>query len=236
MTAGTLHRTDASAPRIVEGMPLAAEGAVSAALGGYSRDYLVSGLRAINPAQRLRLRFSGRGVEIAAGRARVGLRGVAYGRGAALGAAGPARMSVHNNSVKYRFRRFTEWFENGPQGLEQGFDVAAPPSVGRESLTFALTLTGGTSARLRRGALLLTGEGSSLRYGGLIATDADGHLLHSWLQLVGDRLLIRVDDRGARYPLRIDPFVQRSELSATRGASGEEFGESVAVSGRTLVV
>jgi hypothetical protein len=60
--------------------------------------------------------------------------------------------------------------------------------------------------------------------------------LHSWLALAGDRLLLRVDDRRARYPLRIDPFVQQSELSDKPGASGEEFGEAVAVSGRTLVV
>jgi hypothetical protein len=42
--------------------------------------------------------------------------------------------------------------------------------------------------------------------------------------------------RGAGYPLRIDPFVQQGELSDEPGASGEEFGEAIAVSGRTLVV
>jgi hypothetical protein len=149
---------------------------------------------------------------------------------------GPASVSVHGNRVNYAYGPFAEWFANGPQGLEQGFDVSAPPRGERGSLTFALTLSGGIHMRLRRGALLLNGDGASLRYGGLIATDAHGHVLRSWLQLAGDRLLIRVDDRGASYPLRVDPFVQQSELSDKAGSPGEEFGEAVAVSGRTLVV
>jgi FG-GAP repeat protein len=41
--------------------------------------------------------------------------------------------------------------------------------------------------------------------------------------------------RGAAYPLRSDPFVQQGELSDDPGASGEDFGEAIAVSGRTLV-
>jgi hypothetical protein len=232
--------TAASPPRIVrhgsEGLPLAAQGMVSAALGGGSRAYHVSGLRAINPAQRLRVRFSGQGVEIASARARVSLRLVAYGRGTALRKPGPASLSVHENRVNYAYGPFAEWFANGPRGLEQGFDVAVPPRGERGSLTFALTLSGSIATRLRRGALLLNGSGASLRYGGLIAIDAYGHVLRSWLVLAGDRLLLRVDDRGARYPLRIDPFVQQSELSDKPGGSGEEFGEAVAVSGRTLVV
>jgi trimeric autotransporter adhesin len=234
------HPTAASPPRIVrhgsEGLPLVAQGMVSAALGGDNRAYHVFGLRAINPAQRLRMRFSAQGVEIVSARAHVSLRLVAYGRGTALRPPGPASLSVHENRVNYVYGPFAAWFANGPRGLEQGFDVAAPPRGERGSLTFALTLSGRIDARLRRGALLLNGDGASLRYGGLIAIDAHGHVLRSWLVLAGDRLLLRVDDRRARYPLRIDPFVQQSELSDKPGASGEEFGEAVAVSGRTLVV
>jgi FG-GAP repeat len=46
----------------------------------------------------------------------------------------------------------------------------------------------------------------------------------------------RVDDRGAAYQLRIDPFAQLGELTASHGLRGEELGESVAVSGNTIVV
>jgi hypothetical protein len=82
-------------------LPLAAEGIVSAALGRASRAYRVSGSRAINPAQHLRLRFSLRGVEIAGARTHVGLHLAAYGRGTGLKKPGPARVSVHENRVKY---------------------------------------------------------------------------------------------------------------------------------------
>ena len=50
--------------------------------------------------------------------------------------------------------------------------------------------------------------GPVLRYSGLTATDAQGHILRSWLELHGGRMLVRVDARGAHYPLRIDPLIQ----------------------------
>ena len=240
LAIGMPHPTAASSPRIVRrglgGLPLVAQSVVSAALGGDSRAYQVFGLQAVNPAQRLHMRFSTHGVEITSAGAHVTMRLAAYGRGSALRTPGPARVSVHDNSVNYRYGPFAEWFANGPRGLEQGFDVSAPPSGQRGSLTFVLALSGGLHARLRRDSLLLSGEGASLSYGGLIATDANGHVLRSELQLDGEQLLIRVDDRGAHYPLRVDPFLQQSELSDTPGASGEQFGEAVAVSGRTLIV
>jgi hypothetical protein len=48
-------------------------------------------------------------------------------------------------------------------------------------------------------------------------------------------LLLRIDDREARYPLRIDPFIQQAKLTASDGASGDQLGGSVAVFGDTVV-
>lgn len=241
LAAGVAHLPAAAAPRSVgprvEGLPRGAQSVVSAALGADSPAYRVFGLRANNPAQRLRLRFSRGGVEIASAGARVSLGLTGYGRGSQLTVPRPANMTTQDNRVNYAYGPFSEWFANGPRGLEQGFDVEAPPPGGPGALTFALRLSGDDiDVRLRRGVLLIEGGGSSRRYGGLTATDADGKVLRSWLQLAAGRLLVRVDDRGARYPLRVDPLVQQSELSDRHGASGEEFGESVAVAGRTLVV
>jgi hypothetical protein len=42
--------------------------------------------------------------------------------------------------------------------------------------------------------------------------------------------------RRAAYSLRIDPFIQQGELTSSHGTRGEEFGESVSVSGDTIVV
>jgi hypothetical protein len=52
-------------------------------------------------------------------------------------------------------------------------------------------------------------------------------------------LLLRVDTRGARYPLRIDPFIQQGEMLTGSGGSGNGvFGGSVALSsdGNTALI
>jgi FG-GAP repeat protein len=52
----------------------------------------------------------------------------------------------------------------------------------------------------------------------------------------GERLLLRVEDEGARYPVTVDPFVQLAELTASDGAAGFLFGFQCAISGNTVVV
>jgi hypothetical protein len=47
--------------------------------------------------------------------------------------------------------------------------------------------------------------------------------------------LLRIDDRRARYPLRIDPFIQQAKLTASDAAGGDELGYSVAVTSDTVV-
>ena len=55
----------------------------------------------------------------------------------------------------------------------------------------------------------------ALRYGGLSVTDARGRVLPATLTVHDGELLIGVSDAGARYPLRIDPFIQQgSKLTA----------------------
>jgi hypothetical protein len=236
-----------TSPRVVTGgarstrhglasLPVAARGPVSAALGRDEAAYRVLGLRAINPAQRLRVSFSRRNVTVASGRARIAMTLSTYGQGRALQPLASVAAHVSANRVTYPHGILTEWFANGPLGLEQGFDVAARPSSGSGPLTLSSTLSGNLHPRLQHGVLLLDGAGVALRYGALSATDARGRPLRSWLQLSGDRLLVRVYDRGAAYPLRIDPLIQQDELAASHGARGEEFGESVSISGDTIVV
>jgi hypothetical protein len=43
----------------------------------------------------------------------------------------------------------------------------------------------------------------ALRYSGLVASDATGRLLPARIVVDGRAVSLRVDDRGARYPLRI---------------------------------
>lgn len=179
--------------------------------------------------------FSPIAVNVSSGRADVRFSLVGFGYASAMSPVPSVAPRVLGSQVEYRHGALTEWWANGPLGLEQAFDVPARPAVGSGPLTVALHVSGNLRARLQNGAVAFSGAGRSLRYGGLVATDSRGRVLRSWLSLRSGRLLIRVDDRGAAYPLRIDPFVQQAKLTATDGGTGEQLGESVAVAGDTIV-
>ncbi len=75
-----------------------------------------------------------------------------------------------------------------------------------------------------------------LTYAGLTVLDADGRALSAGWQAPAGALRLRVDDRGARYPLTIDPVAQKAYLKASNTGAGDEFGRRVSVSGGTVVV
>jgi hypothetical protein len=222
-----------------------AQTAISAALGqddlGYHADATIDGYRVDNPAQRLVARFTRDGVTICTTAGHWGLRLTSYGYGDLRKAAAPAVPKADANRVAYQRGALTEWYVNGPAGLEQGFTLAAAPGGGHgEPLTFRLAVEGNLQAVVEAGAQRLTlakADGTAvLRYGGLMVFDAAGHAIPAWLEATGKEVLLRVADRGARYPLLIDPFVQQAKLTASDGASNDWFGLSVAMSGDTVIV
>jgi FG-GAP repeat len=232
----------ATAPQA--GAPSPATLAASRGVGADQRAFWAahhrSALLAVNSRQQMRATFSTGGVHVAVpgGSVTLALNGV--GRGNSLEPAPAVKPVAQANRVSYGRGGLVEWYANGPVGLEQGLTLRAPPatpagSSGALSFSFAL---GGAAAHLQGGQLVFRSAGGSpiLRYGDLIATDADGKVLPSHLQLVGSRLLIRVDDRGARYPVTIDPLMQTATLKTTDPAQGFTFGFRTAVSGSTLVV
>ncbi len=78
-----------------------------------------------------------------------------------------------------------------------------------------------------------------LNYTGLKVWDADGKVLASHFAPAEGGVRLLVEERGARYPLTIDPIAQQAYLKpAPDGAlqAGDSFGYSVAVSGDTVVV
>jgi hypothetical protein len=221
-------------------LPAAAQGPVSAALGGSSNAYRVvsaaGGFHAASPAQHLSLSFTANGVSVSSGVAQLGLalRGVGYGNRLRAVGSSVARPSV--NRVDYAPAGGVRvWYANGPLGLEQGFDLASRPGTGRGPLSLSLSLAGDMRARLGAVGVVFSGHGAALRYGGLVVRDARGRELPAWFELRRGRVLIRVADRGAQYPLRVDPFIQQAELTASDGAAGDDLGVSVAVSGTTIV-
>ena len=176
---------------------------------------------------------------VASGAAQLGMALSAYGHGSTLRPVGLAVPRASANRVRYAHGALTEWYANGPLGIEQGFDVAARPGPAAGPLTLSLALSGNLAARLQGGSVLFTGEGAALRYAGLVATDAHGQVLRSWLELAKGHVLIRVEDRGADYPLRIDPMIQQGKKLTGTGAIGTgRFGYNVALSadGNTALI
>ncbi len=78
----------------------------------------------------------------------------------------------------------------------------------------------------------------TLRYGPLLAYDASGRELESWMEVQDGSLRLRVNTAGARYPIIVDPWVQAAKLTYASGAAGDLLGRSVAVdeTGDTVVV
>jgi hypothetical protein len=243
-TGAPRARTPVLATSPAASVPSPASLAASRGIGSDQRLFWAApnrdGLLALSGAQRLRATFSAGGVRVTVPGGGVGLSLRAVGRGGALVPVSPASPVARANRVTYGRGPVSEWYANGPLGLEQGLTLRAPPAAGADSsgevgLSFALS---GAAARLQGGQLVFSGAAGKpvLRYGGLSATDADGKMLGSSLQLDGSRLMIRVEDRGARYPITIDPLIQVGTLTTSDSAQGSEFGFHTAVSGSTLVV
>jgi hypothetical protein len=207
-------------------------------LGSDDPAYLVAAkqgeLRARNPAQRLSVSFSRAGVVVGSGSAHVGLDLRAVGYGNSLSRLSPVSPSARANRVSFERRGLSEFYANGPLGLEQGFTLAHPMTGSASApLTLSLALSGNLRASLtghgRTVVLSRDGQGV-LAYRGLSARDAHGRTLRSWLSLQGGRVLLHVSTRNASYPLRIDPFIQQAKFTDATNDAGASFGWSVALS------
>jgi hypothetical protein len=133
----------------------------------------------------------------------------------------------------------TEWYVNGPLGLEQGFTFRKPGAG--ERLTVTQTLAASARPHLSGQTLMFGEHGAVLHYGDLHAFDATKRELPARMALVGHTLVLTVDAGKARYPVTIDPLIQ--EGSKVTPDAGEEsgsgqFGWSVSLStdGNTALV
>ncbi|HTU77849.1 MAG TPA: hypothetical protein VMF09_03740 [Solirubrobacteraceae bacterium] len=228
-------------------LPLAAQGPVSEMLGSESRAYRVrasaGGFSAASPAQHLRASFAITGARVSSGSASVGLALHAVGYGSSLRALGAVAPHARANRVAYSYPGVSAWYANGPLGIEQGFTLARPPAGAASApLSLSLELSGNLRAALSsdRRTVTFTRSGQTvLRYTGLSAGDARGRALHSWLELKGRSLLLRVETAGARFPIHIDPFLQQGKkLTGGEEVDHSDLGFSVALSaeGNTALI
>jgi trimeric autotransporter adhesin len=231
-------------------LPADAQSSISAALGRDLASYSVrtrgAVLEAENARQKLTADFTSTGVAFHTSNAtwKLALRG--YGRGGNVQPVSEAAPQMSRNRVEYGRGPVTEWYVNGPLGVEQGFTVKERPSVadgtraGMKALTLTLALSGDLTASVDRNGtgLTLTGDVGQpeLRYGGLSASDASGKELRTWMEIQDGQLLLKVEDADARYPIMVDPFVQLAKFIASDGANLDFLGASVAISGNTVAV
>lgn len=226
-------------------LPDVAQAKISATVGSDVPAYYAhparNGFSLTNSDQDFVTDFSPQGVQVTNGDVTWSLSLLGYGYGEAFLSLAPVVPQSNSNRVEYRRGVLTEWYVNGPAGLEQGFTVGKrPPHSRPEPLTIALSLSGGLSAAVdqdRKGLSLSEPAGRvRMRYAGLTAYDIDGRELRAWLQIDGRRLLLRVDDSGAHYPIVVDPTVQLAKLTSSDGQTGNWLGYSVAISGTTVVI
>lgn len=239
-----------TATRGLSSLPLAARLAVSRGLGGKLASFEISrsgdGYTAHNAANRFTASFGAEGTTLTTtgrvrARATIALQAIGFGGALPAVPAAVQPLAVANR-VQYRRGAASEWFANGPSGLEQGFTIARAPAGSARGAGATLTLDVRIAGQLRArragsGELTLdTAAGRPvLSYGDLSVTDASGRALPAHLTLAHGLLAIVIDARGARYPLSVDPLVQDAELYASNGAKEAYLGWSVAISGRTVV-
>ena len=207
---------------------------------------------AANPLRGFRTRFGARGVEVtpshaAAGRSwRWGLRLSRYGTKGSLKPVADAKRSASNNRVEYARGALTEWYVNGPAGLEQGFTLHERPGAGpgdrrARDIVLEMETEGNLAAALSEDgsfiALNRAGGEAALTYRDLYVEDARGRELGARLSVRGARISISVDAAGAEFPLAIDPLIAtETKVMASDGAGLDDFGASASVSGNTAVI
>lgn len=199
----------------------------------------VDGYSGRNAAHNLTMTFTPRGVRLQMADTAVSVRLGAYGYAGALHHVGAGAISAVNNRVEYDHGALTEWYVNGPLGVQQGFTMETAPQ-GADANPLHFVLETDLSVRLSDdGAafeFLNADDQIALRYSGLYVYDARHEQLSAHLALIDGAATIVVDDRGAVYPVTVDPFFTGSQLVPSDSAAGNELGYSVFINNSTAIV
>ncbi len=189
---------------------------------------------------------------LAAAKAGLEVNGVLCLRAAALnGVALPeVEPAVREQRIEYRHPStgsglaVVEWYENRPEGLEQGFTVAQAEagSLKPERLDLEIGFDGIRSLEMAadaRDARLTDAEGREFGYGGIHAWDASGRDVSVVMQRVSPRSMrLLCDVRQAAFPITIDPVLTSltTKIAAADKAADDEFACSVSVAGDIALV
>lgn len=159
--------------------------------------------------------------------------------GATIEAISPIAGSATSDRVTFERPGSTEWWILRDGALQHGFTVHDRPA-GRGDLVFSVGVEGSVRPQVDadgRGAVFCDASGRvRFEYRGLIAFDADGDDLPARMVRTDAGFDLVVDDRGADYPVTIDPVVRRAYLKAPALDVQDYFGTAVAMDGDTIVV
>lgn len=214
---------------------------------------------ALHPKQKLTTRFGSQGVQLVSSertyteadtenpitswQARMRLSSFA---GQSVSLEAPPEQSAESSSkVEYRHQPgLVEWYDNGAAGVEHGYTIAARPAgLGQaEAVSFevavdGLQVTEGVSDDHRHSLSFIDGEREVLSYSKLLVVDAHGKELPATMHASAGGFTLAYHDTGAVYPVTVDPLIANEEAKLyASDAKSAAFGESVAISGDTVVI
>jgi hypothetical protein len=128
-------------------LPAVAQAQIAAVIGQDDPAYHAlakpQGFRVGNPGHGLSAAFTSAGVDFHRGPNHWGMSLRGYGYGDMLRDVGAVQPKAAANRVEYRRGALTEWYVNGPLGLEQGFTLErAPSNSNGQPLTLAFVMSG----------------------------------------------------------------------------------------------
>lgn len=190
--------------------------------------------QAFNPAQNFTAHFSSNGVDFESWQMRLSGLGWEGQNLTPLAAVSP---TGQGQRIEYqRPEGVSEWYLNGPLGLEQGFTLAhnltgQPTPSSWLALELSVQGANVTSSGAGDWLELKPTNGPALRYGKLYVYDAEGQVLPSRLEVQtgGKGLRLLTDISQAHFPVTLDPFIQQQILTPSDGANRDSFGVSVAL-------
>jgi hypothetical protein len=198
-------------------------------------------------SNRLSSSFGPSGVTLSVGhRSLLTLALASIGRGTAMRAVQNTNRSFGRHSVSYDSAGLKQSYTSRSSGVEQVFTIdRRPEGAGRLRLVVG-RLAAGIHARVNGGSLTMLDRGGRVlaTYGGLRVTDARGAVIPAEIRIDGNDVALVIDDHHARYPLRVDPYVQVGTLTPSafdvgliqRHNDSDTFGVSVTESANGDVV
>jgi hypothetical protein len=139
-----------------------------------------------------------------------------------------ATSATCRDRLEYGFAQATEWWVAQPFGLEQGWTVTAP---GVSPLTVDVTVSGGDVNGDGSRLTLTSAVAEPIVVSGLSAFDATGRQLAASFVVTNAGFQVRVDDRGAKFPVTIDPVYTTATTTLDGEADGDGFASAVSAAG-----